>query len=292
MTKSKRGFKDRRDGRYVRDMSGMHTIMAHLLPRRSACEVFFSDKIDLTHVLAYLEQKNSGDTDFKYTIFHVIAAATGKMLILRPYLNRFISGRRYYQREEVTLAFAVKRQFSDDGGEGLLILKYPPDGTIDSLAAQIVGKTQKNRSGDLGKSHDAANFIARLPRFMIAFIVGILRILDYYGRVPALLTAGDPNHASLFIANLGSIKLNAAYHHLNDWGTNSVFITIGEKYLAPFYNEKGESEVRPVLELGYTIDERLADGFYYSRSIKLLKYLLQNPQLLELPANEEVPYDD
>ena len=42
------------------------------------------------------------------------------------------------------------------------------------------------------------------------------------------------------------------------------------------------------LPLGLTLDERIADGYYYSRTVKLLKYLLQNPRLLETPANEEV----
>jgi hypothetical protein len=273
-------------------MDGMHVIMAHLLPRRSACEASLNEKIDLTNILAYLEQKNSDDASCRYTIFHVVAAATGKMLVLRPCLNRFIAGRRYYQRAVVTLAFVVKRQFSDGGGEGLLVLPYTEEANIDSLATRVVAETQKNRDGDLGESLDAVNVLARLPRFALAIVIGILKILDFYGRVPAFLTSGDPNYATLFLSNLGSIKLNAAYHHLNDWGTNSLFMTIGEKHQATFYNEQGTAELRPALNLGFTLDERLADGYYYSRSIKLLKYLLQNPQLLELPAKEEVPYDN
>ena len=38
------------------------------------------------------------------------------------------------------------------------------------------------------------------------------------------------------------------------------------------------------------IDERLADGYYYSKTIRLLKTLLENPELLETPANQEVEY--
>jgi len=291
MPATKRSLKDRRDGRYVRDLDGMHIIMAHLYPRRTACEAFINEKVDLTNILAYLEQKNSGSAGIKNTIFHVIAAATAKMLILRPHLNRFIAGRRYYQRDEVTLAFVVKRKFSDNGGEGLLVLPYTHKSTIDELAARVVKEAEKNREGDLGESMDAANFIARLPRFMIAFFVRILRILDFYGRVPKSLTSGDPNYASLFISNLGSIKLNVAYHHLNDWGTNSIFMTVGEKHLSRFYTEDGQAELRPALDVGITLDERLADGYYYARSTRLLKYLLQNPQLLELPAEEEIPHD-
>ena len=89
-------------------------------------------------------------------------------------------------------------------------------------------------------------------------------------------------------ADLGSIGLKAGYHHLNNWGTNSIFVTIGEKAMRPVYDAQGNEEIRPVLELGLTLDERIADGYYYAKTVKLVKHLLQNPELLERPAHEEV----
>ena len=44
------------------------------------------------------------------------------------------------------------------------------------------------------------------------------------------------------------------------------------------------------IDLGLTIDERIADGYYYSRTVKLLRTLLENPELLERPVSEEVDY--
>ncbi|MFR0788389.1 MAG: hypothetical protein ACLSHM_09350 [Vescimonas sp.] len=41
--------------------------------------------------------------------------------------------------------------------------------------------------------------------------------------------------------------------------------------------------MQETLDLGLTIDERLADGYYYSKSIRLLKYLLEHPEELEKP---------
>ena len=43
--------------------------------------------------------------------------------------------------------------------------------------------------------------------------------------------------------------------------------------------------------LGLTIEQLIADGYYYSKTIKLLKHLLQHPELLELPADQEVDYE-
>ena len=44
------------------------------------------------------------------------------------------------------------------------------------------------------------------------------------------------------------------------------------------------------VDLGLTIDERLADGYYYSKTIQLLKHLLENPELLEEDLNKKVEF--
>ena len=119
----------------------------------------------------------------------------------------------------------------------------------------------------------------------------ILHKLDFYGRAPYDLVKTDPNYATCFVTNLGSIKLKSGYHHLSNWGTNSIFVVVGEKKLSPFYDEKGNVTMKETIDLGLTLDERLADGYYYSKTVKLVKYLLENPHLLELPACEEVDYE-
>ena len=61
--------------------------------------------------------------------------------------------------------------------------------------------------------------------------------------------------------------------------------------MSPFYDADGNVAMRETLDLGLTIDERLADGYYYSKSIRLLKYLLEHPEELEKPLKEEVSYE-
>ena len=43
--------------------------------------------------------------------------------------------------------------------------------------------------------------------------------------------------------------------------------------------------------IGITLDERIADGYYYSKTIRLLHKILQNPEILDRPAKEEVDYE-
>lgn len=292
MDNTKRRWGDRRDGRWLREEDSLHQITPYLMPNRCDNEAFIQEQIDLTAVNAYLAEKNRGKPAFKYTLFHIVVAALVKTVTLRPRMNRFIQGMRLYQRYDLTAAFVVRKQFTDTAREALAYIKFDDTDTMDSIHRKIQDEVILNRRADtVDNSTDGMDMLTKLPRFVLRFVMWALRRLDFYGRAPYSLVKTDPDYATLFLSNFGSIKLNAGYHHLNNWGTNSVFVTIGEKHLAPFYDEKGSVEMREVLNLGITLDERIADGYYYSRTIRLLKYLLQHPQLLDTPAKEEVDYE-
>ncbi|MBQ9832884.1 MAG: 2-oxo acid dehydrogenase subunit E2 [Clostridia bacterium] len=288
METRKRRWGDRKDGYRLHGLDPMHAFVPYLMPNRADNEAFIQEQVDLTNLLAYLDKKNENETDFKYTMFHVIAAAIVKTVVLRPHLNRFIKGCRVYQRNDISLAFVVKKEFNDESHEALAFIKFDENSTVDSVHELIKKEVRTCRSDKLDNSTQGMDMLSKLPRWFMRIVMAILRRLDFYGRVPDSLIKTDPNHATVFISNLGSIKLNAGYHHLTNWGTNSVFIVIGAKHKAPFYDDDGNVEMRTVLELGLTLDERISDGYYYSKSVQLFKHLLTHPELLELPAKEEV----
>lgn len=293
MDKPRRRWGDRRDARWVREADPMHTFMPYLMPKRTDSEAFIRETIDLTPINAYLAKKNAEDPAFKYTFFHVIACALAKCFMLRPCMNRFIAGRRLYERNDITLAFVAKKVFSDKGGETLIYLHAREDDTLDTIHERIREKVTRVRkeNADEGSTMDSLALLAKLPRPVLQLVMWGLNVLDYFGRVPRALIDGDPNYASIFITNLGSIKLNAGYHHLNNWGTNSFFTVIGEKHMTHLVDKDGGDSIREVLEIGLTVDERIADGYYYAKTVKLLKHLLAHPELLERPIKEEVDYE-
>lgn len=291
----------RRDGKIVKDLDALHIFTPLLYPNRCDNEAFISERIDLTNINAYLEKKNrelieysesTGDEEiFKYTIFHIVVTAILKVLHLRPKMNWFIANKRIYERNEVTAAFIIKKKFSDNGAEGLAFIKSAKDDNIETIYKNIKKQVYSYRKEDsIDSSSQSMNTIGKLPFFLIRFAVWICRKLDVHGHVPKSFVSSDPFYASVVLSNLGSIKLKSGYHHLTNWGTNSLFCVIGEKKFRPYFNEDGSYDMRDSLELGLTVDERLADGYYYSKSIRLLKKLLENPELLERPLGEEVDY--
>lgn len=291
MEKYKRRLGDRKDGRLLRELDSMHFITAIIYPNRADNEAYIGERIDLTKIKEYLEKKNEGETVFPYTMFHVIVAAIIKTITLRPKLNRFIANRNFYQRREVSTAFVVKKQFNDNGGEALAFIHAKDESTIDSLHQELFEQIMACRSDKPDSSTDSMDMLNKMPHWFSKFLVKCLCVLDRHGKVPSSMIETDPYYASAVISNLGSIKLKSGYHHLTNWGTCSLFCIIGEKKMSPIFQPDGTYEMHETLDIGLTIDERLADGYYYAKSVKLLKHLLQNPELLELPANEEVDYE-
>jgi len=282
---------DRFDATLVRDIDPLHWFMPYLYPNRADNEAFIREEFDLTNLEAFLEKKNENlDKAHRYTIFHAVCAAIVKTFTLRPQMNRFIKGCRLYQRDELSLGFVVKKQFKDNADEGLAFIKFPEDTTIDSLHGRIMQEIFECRSDKLDNSTKGMEMFTHLPRWLMRIAIHILHRLDFYGKVPYDLIKADPNYASVFLTNLGSIKLNAGYHHLSNWGTTSVFVVIGEKARKPVFHEDGTFEMHTMLDVGITLDERIADGYYYAKTVRLLKKLIENPELLDRPANEEVDY--
>ncbi len=289
--KIRKRWGDRKDARLLRNEDALHFVFGVIYPSRPDNEAYISERIDLTAINEYLARKNTPDIDFKYTFFHIIVAALVKTVTLRPKLNRFYANGNYYQRDKVTGAFVVKKEFNDTSEEKMAFLEAKPEDTVDTIHNTIRDIVRSTRSGKQNSTDDAMDIFNKMPRFLSKLILRFLMFLDKRGWVPQSLIADDPNYSTVFISNLGSIKLKCGYHHLSTWGTASIFVIIGEKKWTPLYDKNGFVKMYESLDLGLTVDERIADGYYYSRSIRLLKYLLEHPEELEKPLSEEVSYE-
>ena len=286
----KRG--DRRDGVWIRDIPGLNVLMANLYPDRTDCEVFLKQEIDITELLKYIDGKNGPDAPCKTTLFHCFVTMFARVLTERPKLNRFIQGRRFYQRSDITVSFVAKRRFSDHSEEALMQYKAKGSDTLSDVSRFIVGDVKEMRSHDGASGIDSTiDRLSKLPRLLLMLVVRIVRWLDFWGLVPRFLTEGDSNCASVLMSNLGSIRCPSVYHHLNNYGTTSVLITIGTIHKAPVFREDGSTQLRDFVDIGATLDERIADGFYFARSLKLVQHICDHPELLDRPLEVSSDYE-
>ncbi len=289
----KRKWGDRPGARYVRDVSGLTTIIFHLMPRRTESEVYLADRIDATELMKFIEKKNAEHENYKTTVFHCFVLAVARMLRERPNMNRYVQGRRMYERDSISLSFMAKRRFADDAEESFMQVVPKDTDTIDEISHQIYGDVREVRKHEhsTGGMDATVDKFAKIPRFLLMLVFRFVRTLDFFGKVPQSLREGDSNFSSVLLSNLGSIKGPAVYHHLNNYGTNSIMITVGTLHKEEIVMPDGTKQIRDVLDFGATLDERIADGFYFVRSLKLVKYIFAHPELLDRPFGEPSGFD-
>lgn len=288
MEKKKKRFGDRRDAYKVRKVDGIHKFLWRLKPRRSDSEVYINRKIDVDELVKYVEKKKKEDSDFKLTYFHAFSTAIAKTVYNRPLLNRFMMKGNYYDRNNVTLSFVAKTAFEDGAKENLTVVHALEDDNINTLGRKMTESVQKVRSNSNNSTDDVVDNLAKLPNWLFAFVVGIIKFLDNHDWLPESVTGNSIYHSSILISNLGSIKCGAIYHNLTNFGTNSILITMGEIKDEPYVNENGEVEIHKFCEFGITLDERIADGFYYAQSVNMLEYIIKHPEMLEESVSEKV----
>ena len=82
--------------------------------------------------------------------------------------------------------------------------------------------------------------------------------------------------SSAVVSNLGSLKTDAAFHHLYEHGNCPLFLVVGRVRPTPVVHD-GEIQIRQILPLRWTFDERIEDGLYAGRSAELLRRRLEDP---------------
>ena len=79
-----------------------------------------------------------------------------------------------------------------------------------------------------------------------------------------------------------SIRTNHIFHHVYEFGTTSILITLGNMREVPV--RKGEQIVfERSIHMGVVMDERICSGSYFAAVFRRFKQYLTNPDLLEGP---------
>jgi hypothetical protein len=264
----------RRDGRLA-EVPAYRRMMPYLMRGKSESVVYFEQLLDVSRAGIWLDAWNAAGGP-RATVFHLVLGGLAEVLHERPRLNRFVVGRRIYQRDRVQISFAAKKRLDDDAPLATVKRTFPPGegfaAMMDGLAA-MVGEARSDRRSAVDREVD---LLLRLPGPLLDAAVGLVRRLDAWGLAPRALIDPDPMYASAFVANLGSVGIDAAYHHLYEHGNCPVFVTVGRVEPRPLA-VGGAVVVRPTVALRYTYDERIEDGLYCARALDLLRRRVEDP---------------
>lgn len=266
----------RSDGDLVRDVPAYRRMLALLLPHRDDAAVFFEQRIDARAALELVRAWNARHEQ-KITFFHLVLRAIVETLDERPRLNRFTSGGRLYQRRGIWVTYSAKKAMSDDAPVVAIKQRFDPRASFEEMVASVHAAIGEGRSPRASAVDKELSLILKLPLFVLAPLVRLVRRLDAWNLLPRGFIEGDPMFASVFVVNLGSLKMDAIYHHAFDYGTIPIFVTIGQVRDAVAVRPDGSFEARKEVVLRWTYDERIEDGLYCARALDRLREKLESP---------------
>lgn len=289
----KRKFGDRKDAKRVRDVQSMNQIMIDLKPNRNLGEVYVNQKIDVTNLMEYYENYKKNNPNDNITLFHVFVMAIAKTIYNRPLLNRFVANRHVYEHNEIIISFVAKVEFIDSSEEVMVIVPIKESDTLKDVSNKIKSKVEeiRNKKNVKEGANSAIDILGKLPNILRVPIVGIFKWCDKKGILPAGLVKDNIYYSSIIVSNLGVLKVGGIYHNINDFGTCSGLVTMGEVKKEYVFDENGKKTEKYFCEFGITIDERIADGFYLIKSVHLIEKILNDPKLLEERVNEKIKND-
>lgn len=266
-------FGRRPDASPVRDVSPMRAFMPFVSPRRNESLVYFAQPVDVEAALAFAaERSRERPADRPLTLFHLFVFAMARMLHERPRLNRFIAGGRLWQRDGVHVSFAAKARFDDDAPLFTIKRRIDVPAGLDAMVDGIYEKLGSGRRGRKSTSDREVEWLLRLPPPLVRGAMALVDGADALGLLPRSMIDADPLFCSAFLANLGSVGLDAGYHHLWERGNCPIFGVLGRVTPGP--------EGRRVAMLKFTYDERIEDGLYCARSLEAMRGWLEKPERL------------
>ncbi len=279
-------FSKRSDGRLIKELDPVFKLVPHIMYKRSESQIFYKQELTTEIFDGYIKEKRMQGFELSY--MSIVISALVRLLALRPRLNRFAINGRFYARNDIEVAFVVKKALSDESEETTVKVKFDGTESIFDVNEKINEVIRFNKKAANSNSSDKlARWFMALPNFLIKFFVSVLKQMDLQNMMPKSVIEASPFHTSIFLTNVKSIKLNYLYHHLYDFGTASIFIAMGKSNMEPVSAGMDKIENKQVFGLGCTLDERICDGFYLSNSLRIYEKFLKNPHLLEDPLEHK-----
>lgn len=288
MSKYKRRFGDRKEGRLLRSLPAFAKFVPFIMPTRNDACNQYEESFEVSDVDRRL-RKLRVDGYKGIGILHFIIAAYIRGVSMLPGMNRFVVGRRIYARDNIEVVMTVKRSLAIDATETTIKVVFEPTDTIFDVYRKMNEKIDEIKTVEgNNNTEDVAEAMCKAPRFLLRFALTILRIMDYFGWLPQSLLDASPFHGSMIITDLGSLRIGPIYHHIYNFGTLPVFISFGAKRHAYELDRHGNMVDRKYVDCKFVMDERTVDGHYYAQFLQAFRYICQHPEIIETPPSKVV----
>ena len=274
-------FWKRKGARLLKTLSPYDSLLCHVMTKRSDAQVYFTDYVDCAPIDEYIKKVET-ENGVRLSYLDVVNAALIRVYAKMPALNRFVMNGRIFANNDIKIAMAMKKSMRDDGGSTTVKVSFTGHENILEVQEMFQKELWKNKEADSSNSTDKLmETLMSLPTPLLRIIVAILKWLDTISALPQSLLDALPFHSSIFVTYLKSIGIRGIYHHIYDFGTIGMFMCIGKEQYMPVVDKKTlEVKGAKMLELKVVCDERICDGLYHARAMRLIRKILENPEQL------------
>lgn len=287
----KRRFRDRSDGYYLTKLDPIVRLMPYIMAERTDAHVYFQERVDLKKIEPFLKKYRS-EHKVKIGFMHIVMASMVRVMAEKPKINRFVAGSKLYARKHIAISYTMKKRMIEGGDEAAVKNYYEPTATLEDIVRIVNEDVRLNRvtsdginEDDDSKTETLVKVLDILPGFMITLFIRLARLMDGAGILPKTILEASPFHTSMYITNLGSLGIKAVYHHIFNIGTTSLFFAFGKKEKA-IIKVNGAYEEQDFIDIKVVADERIVDGYYFAKALKLWLKYIQNPEYLLTPTNK------
>lgn len=268
----------RPDGTHIPGLSPERRFMPYMMPGRNESCVYHEQTYDISKTRKWLREFNRSNPPQTATMFHLFMWAAAQGLHLHPRMNRFVSNHRLYQRKGVHVSFAAKKEFSPTAPLVTVKKEFQANEPVAGAVADMTSLITEGRSDQDRQVDKELKLALLLPALLLRLVLGLLKLLDRWNLLPGFMIKSDPMYASLFVANLGSVGLDNTFHHLYEYGTVSIFAALGTQKKTVFIGRGGAPEVRDGMQVRFTLDERIIDGFYAGEALRMVQRIIEDPE--------------
>lgn len=280
---TRRRMTDRRDGRRLRTISPLFQLSPFTALSPADAANSFYDSADVSAIESWLRDRRAAG-DESMSLLHVVIAAYVRMLAMRPAMNRFVSGRFLYARDDIDIVLSSGGSGAADAGGMSVTVRFQPSDTISDVYRKIntrVDNLKADQSSD--RIERVASTLVKTPRFILRFAIAVLRWLDYHGWLSQTLTEKSPYHGSALISDEGGFHLPPVRRSLNSTGALPVALSVGRIRSVTELDRTGRPHERKYMDFAVTYDSRIAESSYIGAAFRYFRYFLANPDALEHP---------
>ena len=266
----------RSDGKKVKNVDPMYRLIPFVLDKRNDAMNMVTIDIPYAPMQKYINEKRKEGISISH--MGLVIASLVRTTAEFPAINRFVVNKRLYYHNDFTVGMVVMRPKGEDGSMSKMHFELTDD--IFQVQKTIDEYVALNRNPDSNGLDKLMDILLAIPG-MASFAVGFLKALDIFGLLPKSVIEASPFHSSMDITNLASIRTNHIFHHIYNFGTTGIFVSMGNTREVPHTDINGNIYLEKCIPMGIVMDERIAPGGYFGQVFQRIKQYLKDPTLLE-----------